>query len=199
MITINILNSKFYMLLGKVTNFFMLNLIFLIACIPLVTIFPAIAAMYSVLREWKLNKESTVLRPFIKHFKLNFKQSLIISFFWLLFPALLYFDFLFIIQIQSGWRILFLVPLFLIAIIFLSMSIFLFPIIVHYELTMKEILKSTFIISLTYYPVTLIQLIISATFFTILFFIPITSIFIFSLVAVINFLLCNRVFEKLSN
>ena len=175
----------------------MLNLIFLIACIPLVTIFPAIAAMYSVLRDWKLHKESAILEPFMRHFKLNFKQSFIISLLWIPFPVLLYFDFLFIIHLESGWKTLFLVPLFLIAIVFLSMSIFLFPVMVHYKLGIKDVLKNTFIISLTYYPITLLQLVISATLFTILFFIPTTSVFILGIAALINFSFCNKVFGRL--
>lgn len=109
----NILNSRFYIFLEKVSNLFILNVIWLIACLPIITIFPATAAMFSVIRQWKLHDETSVFMPFTKHFKLNFKQSLLIGLLWIPFAFLLYIDYFYVIQALEKWRTFLLVPLFL--------------------------------------------------------------------------------------
>lgn|SRR5690606_2437750 len=193
----NILNNRIYIFLEKLSNIFILNLIWVIACIPIVTIFPATAAMHSVIRQWKIKGETTVLKPFIKQFKLNFKQSFLVGLLWIPFAVLLYVDYIFVIQTQSGLRLALLIPLFLIALLFTFMSAFLFPVMVHYNLRIRDVLKNTFIISLAYFPTTLLVLIASVALFFVFLIIPPLALFIFAFIAFVNYSLCHRCFEKI--
>lgn len=193
----NILNSKFYTLLEKVTNLVILNVVFLIFCIPIITIFPAISAMFGVIRESKFKEEKSVLKPFIEQFKINFKKGLLISLLWIPFPFFLYVDYQILLQLQPIWKTAFFIPLVLISFIFLSMSMYLFPIIVHYKLTIMGILKNTFIISLAYFPTTLLLIGIATILFLIFTSFQISIIFILGLWASLNFNLCNTSFEKI--
>ncbi|MEK3888232.1 YesL family protein [Bacillus sp. FSL K6-3431] len=193
----NILNSRFYIFLEKVSNLFILNVIWLIACLPIITIFPATAAMFSVIRQWKLHDETSVFMPFTKHFKLNFKQSLLIGLLWIPFAFLLYIDYFYVIQALEKWRTFLLVPLFFIAMIFMFMSTFLFPVMIHYQLRLRDVLKNSFIVSLAYFPTTLLIIIFGGICLLIIIYVPVTFLIIFSIWANINFLLCNRSFNKI--
>ncbi|WP_420491978.1 DUF624 domain-containing protein, partial [Neobacillus drentensis] len=44
----NILDSRFYAVVDRLSNLFILNLFWIISCLPIVTIAPATSAMYSV-------------------------------------------------------------------------------------------------------------------------------------------------------
>ncbi|MBO1005129.1 YesL family protein [Pseudogracilibacillus auburnensis] len=193
----NILNNRFYILLEKLSNLLLLNLCWIIASIPIITLFPATAAMFSVIRDWKIKDEVSVIKPFMIHFKKNFKQSLLIGILWVPFALLLYFDYFYIVQTQTEWRVYLLVPLFFIALLFTFMSAFLFPVMIHYQLRIRDVLKNTFIVSLVYFPTTIVSIILAVSLLAILLFFPITGLFIFSVAAYLNFLLCNRVFQKI--
>jgi len=156
----NILNSRLYILLDKISNLFILNVLWILLCLPIVTIFPATAAMFSVVRQWKLKDETTVLKPFIRSFKLNFKQSLLIGLLWVPFAFLLYLDYFYVVQAATQWRTFLLIPLFFIGLIFLFMSTFLFPVMTHYQLLLRDVLKNSFIVSLVYFPTTLLIIIL---------------------------------------
>lgn len=193
----NILNSRLYILLDKISNLFILNVLWILLCLPIVTIFPATAAMFSVVRQWKLKDETTVLKPFIRSFKLNFKQSLLIGLLWVPFAFLLYLDYFYVVQAATQWRTFLLIPLFFIGLIFLFMSTFLFPVMTHYQLLLRDVLKNSFIVSLVYFPTTLLIIILGVLFLLVLLYLPVTCLIIFSLWTYIHFLLCNRVFKKI--
>ena len=55
-----------------------LNLIWLICCIPIITIGPATTSMYCVARKMAEGEWPAVLKSFFKAFKDNFKQSLLV-------------------------------------------------------------------------------------------------------------------------
>src|SRR5690606_26905365 len=94
----NILNNLIYIFLEKLSNIFILNLISVLVYSPIGNIFPCTEDMHSVIRQWKIKGETTVLKPFIHQFKLNFNQSFLLWLLWIPFAVLLYVDYLFVIQ-----------------------------------------------------------------------------------------------------
>ena len=74
--------------LGNLTDLIALNLIWLICCVPIVTIGPSTTAMYCVARDIDKGEYPPVLRTFFREFRSNFKQSLLV-FLVLLIPMLL--------------------------------------------------------------------------------------------------------------
>jgi uncharacterized membrane protein YesL len=193
----NILNSRIYLLLEKFSNLLILNLVWIVACLPIFTIFPATAAMFSVIRQWKLNDENSVIKPFIKYLKINFKQSFIIELF--LFPCvmLLVFDFYYILQSDSNIMIYLLIPLFLITILVISMTTFLFPVMVHYQLSIKDLFKNSVILSFIHLPTTFLLIMSGIAILGLIYLLPITSIILFSIGSLINYMLCNRIFDRI--
>ena len=70
--------------LNKMADLILLNLIFLLCCIPVVTIGPAITALYAVSLRSVRYGDGYVIQTFFRSFKQNFKQSLLFIdlFFW---------------------------------------------------------------------------------------------------------------------
>src|SRR5215213_2057949 len=75
----SILDTRIYRWLETATDFFLLNLLWLVACLPVVTIFPSTAAMFGVVRDWVRGKEGSLTRTFITRFQENLGQSLLIG------------------------------------------------------------------------------------------------------------------------
>ena len=88
----------FLRLLSKISDLFVLNLMTLVLCLPIVTIGASItAAHYTAL---KLHRgESYVMQSFWKSFKENFKQSTII---WMIFALFFVVEYLAFITLSNG-------------------------------------------------------------------------------------------------
>ena len=81
--------------LWKAADLIALNLIWLICCIPIVTIGPSTAAMYCVARDIAKGEWPGILKTYFRAFKQNFKQSLLV-FLILLVPICLIAVYLFL-------------------------------------------------------------------------------------------------------
>lgn len=74
--------------LGRIMDLVLLNLCFIIGCIPIVTIGTSMTAMYSVSLKLVRNEEDYIIQSFWKNWKKNFKQSTLV---WLLILTLGFF------------------------------------------------------------------------------------------------------------
>jgi uncharacterized membrane protein YesL len=196
----NLLGGRFYTVLEVLTNFFLLNLIWLIMCIPVITIFPATTAMFGVIRQW-INKEdySVVFSDFFRFFKENFKTSFFIGCLWFIVAFLLYFDFYLMQQLGSTTKFL-LFPIFLLLGILLTFtSVFLFPVLVHYNTSSIGALKTSFFLSISYLPATLLAVIVVAGLIGVFLMFPGAFFILFSVGSYIIYLICNRVFKKVES
>ncbi|GGM28813.1 hypothetical protein GCM10011351_13520 [Paraliobacillus quinghaiensis] len=159
--------------LEVITAFIFLNLLWVIFCLPLVTIFPSTTAMFSVVREWKKSGVNfNVGRIFILEFKQNFKQSFILGIIWFIFGFILAIDFYYMINLSFFGKSVVLALLTFFAFIYLGMSIFILPIVVNFKLSIKEILKNAFLFSIGRLVTTISCLIIIASIVIIALLIP---------------------------
>ena len=74
--------------LGNLADLIALNLLWLICCVPIITVGPSTTAMYCVARDISKGDWPPVLKTFFREFRSNFKQSLLVSLV-LLIPVLL--------------------------------------------------------------------------------------------------------------
>ena len=68
--------------LSRVADLAILNVLWLVCSIPVVTMGASTTAFYSISMKMVRDEESYIIRGFFKAFKENFKQSLIV---WLIF------------------------------------------------------------------------------------------------------------------
>ena len=71
-------DNKFFEVLGKITNIVILNLLCIVACLPIITIGASVTATYSVAMQMAKDKEPYIVKEFIKRFKENIKTSTIV-------------------------------------------------------------------------------------------------------------------------
>lgn len=146
--------------LTQLGNLILVNLFFIITCIPIVTIGASIAALYRVTFSIHCKEEVTVLRTYFGTFKSSFKHSTII---WI--PASLALSF-FIYEIYLLFFVLdpqyamFQIPVWIMIFLLLSVLIYSFPMIGLYEQPLKQTIKNSLILSITNLPVTISTIVV---------------------------------------
>ena len=81
-----------------------LNILFILSCIPIITIFPAIAALFGVVRKWRLTKEVAVFSQYKEMFIENWKQSYLVGIIYTIIGAFLILDLLFLQQMNVPYK-----------------------------------------------------------------------------------------------
>ncbi|MCK0472248.1 YesL family protein [Halalkalibacter sp. AB-rgal2] len=192
----NIVNSKLYYFLEKMTNFFLLNLIWLLFSLPIITLFPATAAMYAVIRDWVQGKDSGVIQPFFQYFKVNFKHSFAYGILWGICLFIFYIDLAIIAEFESTANLLMTSLLFVIGLLVAFNTAFIIPVMVHFKLSFWGHIKHAFLFSIMYFPTTLLCLFIIVGMVILVLYLPALLFVIFSIGSYVVFRLCYRTFEK---
>lgn len=148
------LNSPWVQRFAMLTNLVMLNILWLICCIPVFTAGAATCALYDTIFQYHTNQDDAVLRPFFRAFRSNFKQSTLLHLPLLAVVILLVFDIVYLASRGKGTAILFLliVAVFLV----LGMMVHLFPLIARFEMDTKALLRTAFSLVVLHLPATLL-------------------------------------------
>lgn len=177
-------------------NAFILNLLWLVICLPILTIFPATTALFAVVREWQKKKDIQVFFSFFRHFKANFKQSFVLGILWIVFTFLLIGDFIITNQMQSNLKYVLFAVFFLLSIVYLFVSITIFPVIVHYQVSWKDAIKNALLLSIGKPHFVLLSLVLIAGTVVLIFKFPAASMLAFSIAAYLVYALVSKVFHK---
>lgn len=86
---------------GRIVDFFLLNLLWIICCIPVITIVPATAALYYVMLKIARKEEVRPVFGYLHAFRDNFKQGCVLTLIFAAIVALLYADYR-IMTLQEG-------------------------------------------------------------------------------------------------
>ena len=195
----NIVESKFYGVVEKFANLLILNALWLISSLPIITIGPATSAMLSVVRQWKLHQDTSSVRNFFHYFKENFRYSFIIGLFYLGYSLLIFFNLFYLNQDQSGLKIIMLVPILVITFFILCISAYIFPVISHYQLSFKKTIQNSLFMSIAYFPTTIMLLAVFLVLFMVVKYVPILILLVFSGGGLIQYSLCQKVFNKIDS
>ena len=198
------MDSGFFRALSRVADLMILNLIFVACCIPVVTIGPALTAMYYVTLKMVENEEGYILRGFFKSFRQNFRQALIIWLIFLLLGFLLVIDLL--ILRDSPGLVLQIMRVFIMAtfvVYFMAMT-YVFPTLAKFDNTVRATMKNALFMSILDFPRTVIMLVITglSIFITLLngftfwYGILIWIMLGFSCIAYVNSRFFTRIFKK---
>ena len=193
----SIIDTKVYRWLEVATDFFLLNLMWLAACLPVVTIFPSTAAMFGVVRDWAHGKEGGPARRFIDRFRENFWQSLLVGTLWGITGAALFLDFLVATKLSSRMEIVLKSALVLATTLYALGSVFLFPVMVHYETDWKSLIKNSMLLSIGRLPTTVVCLVFFVAMVGLTLVAPILILITGSVTAYVVYRLCDREFRKL--
>ena len=141
--------------LGKIGDMICLNVMWLICCIPIITIGASTTALYTVMLRMVKNEEGYIFRGFLKAFKSNFKQSTLIWLILLLLGIVWTVDFR-VAGFMPGMAGIILSAIFLaLGFILLSVMIYIFPLTARYENGIKATFKNALILTVARLPYTL--------------------------------------------
>lgn len=84
-------NNGFMTALGKIADMFLLSVLWLLFCIPVITAVPAAIALYYATVKVVRRDAGYVFQDFLKGFTQNWKQGMILELFYFLAGLLLYF------------------------------------------------------------------------------------------------------------
>lgn len=155
-------DSPIMQFLTRLTDLFILNFLFLICCIPLVTIGASATALYSVTLKMVKKEESYIFSSFFRAFKSNFRHSTVSWLILLLASLVLGMDYRAAGIMGGTFQQIFSFLVILVSMIILFPAIYIFPYIARFENTIKNSLKNAFIISIAQLPFTILLLLILA-------------------------------------
>ena len=200
------LDSPFVQFMNRVADIMWLNILFIICCIPVITIGASVTAMYYVTLKMVRNEESYITKSFFKSFKLNFRQATVIWLILVIAGGLLAFDFAIMtgrlgVSIENSTLASVMQVLIIVVFIFyIFTATFVFPVLSKFYNSIKNTIKNAFIMSIRHFPVTLACIAVGIIVALLIIYIPIMlmlSIFLlFSLAAYACSFLFVRVFDK---
>ena len=153
------LNSPWVQRFAMLTNLVMLNILWLLCCIPVVTAGAATSALYDTVFQYHTNRDDAILRPFFRSFRNNFKQSTMLFLPLLAVLSLLGFDLVYLVFSGKGTSILFLLIIALMLV--MGILVHLFPLIARFEMSKKALLRTAFSLVLVHFPSTITVIILT--------------------------------------
>ena len=143
------INGPLFQFLGTLTDFIFLNLIFLVTCIPVITIGPAISALFSITMREARGEHGYIVRPYLKAFKDNFGSSLILFLIYFAAGAVLFFNFGFWLNLNSILGNVILVILAFCAVSYVLSLIYVFALNARFQNTIRQTMKNSLLLALS--------------------------------------------------
>lgn len=150
------LDSPLMQGLGKIADLFILNVLFIVSCIPIITIGPALTALYTITLKAARNEESYIFRGYLKAFKDNFKIGTLSWLIVLIAGVVLWADFRILGSMPDSIKTVLSVLLLLAFFLYSITATYLFPYIARFENTLFMTIKNAFFMAIAYLPYTLL-------------------------------------------
>ena len=196
------IDSPVMRFLTQCGDLIILNLLWLVCCLPIVTIGASTTALYSCL----LNRstESSTIRKFFLAFKSNFKQSTILLLIAFLGFIFVYVNIGFYLNNHGSQsfvvKVLTLIP----SVLILTVESYIFPLQAHFDNKIKQTVRNSILICIAHFPTSLLVTVINLLpIITIVidveFFLKISAVLLLmggATLAYINALLFQRVFAQ---
>ncbi len=162
-------DGKLVTILSQIADLVILNLLWLLCSLPIVTIGASSAALYAVTLKMVRNEESYPFSSFWRAFKENFRQATGIWAGILLAAALLYFDFYFSGHTAGAGAKLLVIPLGLAAFLACLLYSYVFPILAYFENSTRKAVKNALLMGVAYLPYSAVILLVNFCPFLLLF------------------------------
>lgn len=193
------MDSKFMQALSRLSDLIILNILFLLTCIPIFTIGAASTAMYTVAFRLGTEEEEGVFRCYFRSFLKNFKQGTALLLMLLVPILLLCCSFLFFLT--SPWRVLayLCVPLLVLLVL---IGGYVFPLLSQFQNTVAATAKNALLMGIGYLPQSILVAVLNCIplmlfIFSTLFFFQMGIVWIlvyFSAAAYINAQILKKIF-----
>ena len=148
-------NNPVTVILSRIFDLILLNICFIISCVPIVTAGPALSALYTVTLKMADGEFGYTADNYFSSFRRNLRQGIQL---WLILLAAGLFlsaDLYIVFFILPSRYVLLQIPLWLLLFTDVSAVIYVFPMLARYEQTNLQLLKNSLLISLANFPLTI--------------------------------------------
>ena len=152
----NLLNEDnvVHVFLNKLGDIVIANLLFILCCIPVITIGPSLTALYHcMMRTVKGNNNGTT-KTFFRAFKENFKQSLIIWLRILAAGTMIHIPYICSYTLRSAAHMLF-YPSVGVLTLLIIFTLYIFPVIATFANTLGALCRNAFLLAFMHFPTTI--------------------------------------------
>ena len=154
------MDNAFFRFMGKLFDVVALNLVFIIVCIPIVTIGPAVSALYYASVKSIRRDRSYPIKEFFKAFKRDFKQSFIVGLILVLAAVIIYVDIRFVVDyIKNDFTAMRYVYL-VIGLVISFISVYIFPLISRFSLKISGLFRLSFYLAIRHLLTTIVSIIL---------------------------------------
>lgn len=194
------LDNGFFRFMGKVCDMILLDILTLVLCLPVVTIGPALTALFYVTMKIVRDEEGYVLRGFFKSFKQNFVQGFLLELIVAAAALILYFD----IRVVNNWmtennslliRLLFF-ALIGFALICTVTVVYIFPVLAKFDNPTKKVLVNSVMMAVRHLPNSVLMVVVIVAAGVSVYIYPIMIFFVIGLAAFINSVILRRIFDN---
>ena len=147
-----IFDGRIFRFATKVSNLFLLNILWLIFSIPIITMGAATSALYYVTLKMVKNEEGYIVKSFWNAFRENLKQGIIIELVLLVGGVILLGDIWYFLHLGNIFGYIFAAIFSIGLTIYVLTLIFIFPLLAKYSNTVFGTLKNAVLMSLTHLP-----------------------------------------------
>lgn len=152
-------DSKFIDFMNTLADVVVLNFMWLIGCIPIVTIGTSTIAAYTVTLKMVENRDSHIIRMYWKAFRDNLPHGILLTIGFGLAAWSVWLDFQ-LFHAVKGNPIMFLIIGFLLTFVFLLHFLYIFPLEARYSNTLVQAIKNAGRIAVRFYAKTILLLVL---------------------------------------
>lgn len=192
------LDNGVFSFLGKLCDIIFLSVIWVVFCIPVITIGPANTALYYATVKVIRRERGYLFREFFKAFRLNFKRGAIIGIGLTIISAVLALDIFFMRASTANASlnsILFGIYLTLVIFMF-CVSLYIFPVLSRFNMTVKQLVKASSFMAIRHLLSTIMMLIIQVAAAVLIYIMPLFIFFIPVTAVLLNSLVMERILKK---
>ena len=150
---------------GDILLFIIIPLMSILVCLPIITVGPAQAGMTYVLRNYSREEHAFIWGDFKEHALKNLKQSIIVSIINTVFTVIVFVAFYIYQQMSINIMLKTAATSFIVIsfLIFMMMSMYIYPMMVTFDLTIRQLYKNAFLFAIMkFFPNLLIVIVVFA-------------------------------------
>ncbi|MFA9378923.1 MAG: YesL family protein [Lachnotalea sp.] len=193
------LDGKFFTIMSKVADLIILNIVYCLCCVPIITIGPATTALYYVTLKMVKDEESYIIKSFFKSFKENFKQAVGIWIVLLATLGIIVGDIYIMLKWETKYKVIFIVIFIFLLLMWFFVTIYIFPLLATFDNTVKQTFKNSFLMSIRHLPMTAVLFLLTAVSTLLVGFVvqlmPFWFLIGFALLAFINSFILRKIFK----
>ena len=148
------LDNPFVQFLSRVGDLIIVNTLFLLCCLPVVTIGASVAALHKVSQAIILDEDNGTVKTFFRGFRDNFRQATALWLMMLLFAAAMVCNWFLILGFAGGSALLKGIVLAFSAVV-LILAVWMFPLMTRYSNSLRQHANNALILAVVKLPRTL--------------------------------------------